>query len=155
MIQSIADVRIKQLYPLIDEQGFLLEILRSNEQIFAGFGRAYISTINKGIVKGWYLHEQQIDNIVCISGLIKLVLYDIRKNSLTYGQLQEFFLGEQSLYLVQIPTGILHGWKGLSTMPALVLNLSSCLYDYANPDKKRIHPHHNEIPYDWNSCVDG
>jgi dTDP-4-dehydrorhamnose 3,5-epimerase len=43
------------------------------------------------VVKGWHYHKKQIDNMVVIKGMMKVVLYDSRKDSKTYGEVNEFF----------------------------------------------------------------
>jgi dTDP-4-dehydrorhamnose 3,5-epimerase len=32
---------------------------------------------------------------------------------------------------------------------ALVINIPTEVYRYDDPDEFRVHPHDNEIPYDW------
>jgi dTDP-4-dehydrorhamnose 3,5-epimerase len=39
--------------------------------------------------------------------------------------------------------------KGLGTEAALLLNLPTEVYRYADPDEYRVAPHGNEVPYDW------
>jgi dTDP-4-dehydrorhamnose 3,5-epimerase len=43
----------------------------------------------------------------------------------------------------------MHGWTCVSHDEAYIVNVVSEVYDYANPDEFRIHPHDNDIPYDW------
>lgn len=147
--QRIAGVEIKPLKPIVDERGFLMETLRADDPIFKGFGQAYVTTVNDGVVKAWHYHENQIDNFICLVGHIKLVLYDCREDSPTYGVINEFFIGERNPMLVQIPTRVLHGFKGISAPHALVLNLPDKAYNYENPDEFRVDPHENDVPYDW------
>jgi len=101
------------------------------------------------VVKGWHLHRIQVDNVVCIKGMIKLVLYDQRPDSPTKGEVNEFFIGEHDLMRVQIPNNVLHGWKCISESEAIIINCPSELYNYEQPDQINIDPHNNDIPYDW------
>jgi len=39
--------------------------------------------------------------------------------------------------------------KGIGTAPALMINIPTELYNYKEPDEFRVHPHDNDIPYDW------
>jgi len=55
-----------------------MECLRSDDELFIKFGQLYMTTTLPGVVKGWHLHHVQYDNIVCVKGMIKLVLYDGR-----------------------------------------------------------------------------
>ncbi|MEW6455277.1 MAG: dTDP-4-dehydrorhamnose 3,5-epimerase family protein [Acidobacteriota bacterium] len=145
----IQGVEIKNLRVIPDERGRLMEILRCDEKLFKKFGQVYVSTTYPGVVKAWHLHEEQFDNIVCLYGMIKLVLYDSRKNSPTFNELNEFFLGNYNPQLVQIPPNVFHGWKCIGEEEAIVMNIPTEPYKYDNPDEIRIDPHKNDIPYDW------
>ncbi len=146
----IKGVRTKPLKVIPDERGRLFEILRRDEPLFQKFGQVYCTTVNCGVVKGWHYHKKQVDNFVCVSGMIKLVAYDGRKTSPTCGLVNEFFIGVHNPMLVQIPAGVLHGFKGLSSHEAIVINTPTEPYRHQRPDEYRMDPHQNDIPYDWN-----
>jgi dTDP-4-dehydrorhamnose 3,5-epimerase len=132
-----------------DERGRLMEILRSDEELFVGFGQAYLTSVYPGVVKAWHFHKRQTDNFVCVRGMIKLVLFDDRDGSPTRGEVDEFFIGDENHTLVQIPTDVYHGFKGIGTEEALVLNLPNQLYDYHQPDEHRLPPDDPSVPYNW------
>lgn len=146
----IKGVRVKTLKVVPDERGRLFEILRRDESCFTKFGQVYCTTVNVGVVKGWHYHKKQVDNFVCVSGMIKLVLYDDRPRSSTRGQINEFFLGVHSPLLVEIPPKVWHGFKGISHPEAVVINVPTEPYFHVKPDEYRTDPHQNDIPYDWN-----
>jgi dTDP-4-dehydrorhamnose 3,5-epimerase len=145
----IEGVKVKSLRVIPDERGRLMEILRSDDEMFRKFGQVYMSATYPGVVKGWHLHRVQDDNIACVKGMLKLVLYDARENSRTKGEVQEFFIGEQKPTLVHVPNGIYHGWKCISEGEALVVNCVTEPYHYQQPDQENLPPHGKEIPYDW------
>ena len=145
----IGGVRVKELKVLPDERGRLMEILRSDDDLFIKFGQLYMTTALPGVVKGWHYHKRQIDNFAVLQGMIKLVLYDNRKDSKTHGEVNEFFLGVHNPTLVQIPNLVYHGFKGVSTEEAIVLNCPTEVYNYKEPDEFRVDPFSKEIPYDW------
>ncbi|MBK8190919.1 MAG: dTDP-4-dehydrorhamnose 3,5-epimerase family protein [Vampirovibrionales bacterium] len=147
--QLIDGVVVTPLKPIVDERGYLMEMLRSDAPDFKGFGQTYLTAVNEGVVKGWHYHERQTDNFICVHGLIKLALYDCREGSPTQGAVNEFFLGPIHPVRVQIPCGVLHGFKGLGSPISLVVNVPDQLYHYAQPDEFRVAPHDNEVPYDW------
>ena len=149
-MQLIKGVRTKPLRVIPDERGRLFEMLRKDDPIFLKFGQVYCTTVNHGVVKGWHYHKKQVDNFVCVSGMIKLVAYDHRSTSPTKGLVNEFFIGTHHPLLVQIPPGVLHGFKGLSTPEAVVINVSTEPYHHGRPDEYRMDPHQGGIPYDWN-----
>ena len=145
----IDGVQVKLLTLIADERGRLFEILRRDDPIFTQFGQVYCTTVDFGGVKGWHLHKRQIDNFVCVSGMIKLVLYDGRESSPTRGMVNEFFLGVHQPLLVQIPALVHHGFKGISHPESIVLNVCNEPYNHQQPDEYRTDPHDNDIPYDW------
>lgn len=146
MINGVKKIKLK-VFP--DERGRLMEILRCDDDHFQKFGQVYMTTTYPGVVKAWHLHKKQTDNVTCIHGMIKLVLYDPRQDSPSFEEVNQFYLGIHNPLLVQIPKGVYHGWMCVSQKEAMIVNVPSELYDYHNPDEHRIDPHQNDIPYDW------
>lgn len=143
----IEGVVIKELKQIPDERGKIMHMLREDDSHFEKFGEIYFSVVYPGVVKGWHLHKRMVLNYAVVSGMIKLVLYDGRKDSSTYGMIQEIFMGEDNYILVKIPAGIINGFKGIGIKPAIVANCASIPYD---PEEiTRIDPFKNDIPYNW------
>jgi len=147
--QLIEGVRTKKLTVSPDERGRLMEMLRSDDEMFIKFGQVYLTTAYPGVTKAWHYHRMQTDHFIVVRGMMKVVLYDSREESLTYGIVNEFFMGEHNQILLQIPPLVYHGFKCISEHEALVINVPTELYNYAEPDEFRIDPHSGEIPYDW------
>ena len=155
----IKGVAIKELTINPDERGYQMEIYRNDDPFFKGFGQVYLTTAYPGVTKGWHYHKKQTDTFVCVKGMIKLVLYDVREDSPTKGFVNEFFIGEQDQLLIQIPTGVLHGFKCVSSEIAIIINTPNYPYDHkAEPDEFRVDPNDkkkqkevlgHEVPYDW------
>ncbi len=145
----IKGVKTKNLKAIPDERGRLMEILRKDDSLFSKFGQVYMTTAYPEVVKAWHLHEKQVDNVVCIQGMIKLVLYDPRKKSSTYKEVNQFLIGIHNPMLIQIPAGVYHGWMCVSVEEAIIINIPTEVYNYEHPDEKRLDPHKNDIPYDW------
>ncbi len=144
---EIDGVVVEPRRKIADERGTIMHGVRS-DNILNPFGEVYFKKLYPGVINGWHVHETLILNYLCIFGMIKLVLYDIRKDSLTHGVLQELFIGEDNYCLVHIPAGIANGSKGISSPYAILCNVAS---EPHNPDVKylRIDPHSGEIPYNW------
>lgn len=145
----IDGVVTRKLKVIPDERGRLMEILRSDDELFSRFGQVYMTTAYPGVVKGWHYHKVQTDHIAVVKGMLKLVLYDNRDNSPTKGEINEFFLGEHNPVLVKIPPLVLHGFKCISEEEAVCINVPSEVYNYDQPDEFRVDPHKNDIPYAW------
>jgi dTDP-4-dehydrorhamnose 3,5-epimerase len=145
----IHGVKVKALKVIPDERGFLMEMLRCDDEVFEGIGQTYLTCCYPGVVKGWHYHHKQTDHFVCVSGMAKVVLYDGRSDSPTTGKVNEFFLGMQNPILVKIPPYVMHGFKGVSSEPAVIVNHPTKPYNYAEPDEYRVAWNSPEIPYDW------
>lgn len=145
----IEGVRVKKLTMIPDERGRLMEILRSDDELFSRFGQVYVTTTYPNVVKAWHLHKIQTDNIAVVKGMLKLVLYDSREGSSTQGTVQELFVGDYNPLLVQIPPGVWHGWMCISENEAFVINVPTEVYRRDTPDEYRTDPHDNDIPYQW------
>ncbi len=145
----IEGVVVKNLKPILDERGYLQECFRSDWPMFEKFGQAYITVAFPNVVKAWHKHRIQRDNLVCIVGNSKLVLYDDRENSFTYKKINEFFFGEKNPVLISIPDNIWHGFKAIGGKKIVVLNIPTELYNFDKPDEYRLPYDTNEIEYDW------
>jgi dTDP-4-dehydrorhamnose 3,5-epimerase len=145
----IEGVKTKSLRVIPDERGYLMEMLRSDDALFKKFGQMYVSVAYPGVVKGWHYHKLQTDYFVIVKGMMKVVLYDQRKESPTFGELNEFFMGELNPMLLVIPPFVVHGMKAVGTQPGYLVNCPTEPYDYKSPDEYRIDPHGGEIPYNW------
>lgn len=145
----IDGVVVKNLKKIVDERGWLIEILRSDWELFEKFGQVYITTAHPKVVKAWHMHKKQTDNLACVKGEVKLVLYNGRRGSKTKGEINEFTIGEKNPLLLKIPAGVWHGFEALSGEPAMVVNVPTALYNYEKPDEYRLPPDTKEIPYDW------
>jgi dTDP-4-dehydrorhamnose 3,5-epimerase len=150
MATMIDGVKIKKLRVIPDERGRLMEILRSDDEFFTQFGQVYMTTAYPGVVKAWHYHKVQSDNMAVIRGMMKIVLYDSRRESKTFGEVNEFFAGEHNPVLIHIPPLVFHGFKCISTEEAVVINVPTEAYRYREPDEYRVDPHTKDIPYDWN-----
>jgi dTDP-4-dehydrorhamnose 3,5-epimerase len=145
----INGVKIKELRVIPDERGWLMEILRCDDELFTKFGQVYLTTAYPGVVKAWHLHKKQTDNFTCIHGSMKVVLYDNRKESSTYKEINEFVLNVEHPLLLSVPPFVYHGFKALGTETAYFLSVPTEPYNYKKPDEYRLPPDTKEIPFDW------
>lgn len=145
----IEGVVIKQLKVIPDERGFLMEIMRADDPFYEKFGQTYLTVVYPGVVKGWHYHKIQVDHFCVVKGMAKVVLYDMRDDSPTKGEVDEYFMGEKNPILLRIPRGVLHGMKGIGTEPAFLVNSPTEMYRYESPDEYRVDPHDSQVPYSW------
>jgi dTDP-4-dehydrorhamnose 3,5-epimerase len=149
MAANIDGVFIKNLKIIPDERGWLMEILRADDEIFSNFGQVYMTTAYPGVVKAWHYHKKQTDNFTCVNGMMKVALYDAREHSPTYKILMELYVGEKNPILVSVPPGVYHGFKAIGDKTAYFISIPTLAYDYEDPDEYRLPPDTGEIPYDW------
>jgi len=145
----INGVNVKRLKVIPDDRGRLMEILRSDDKFFKKFGQVYITTAKPGVVKAWHYHKKQEDNFTCVHGKMRLALYDARKSSPTYGEVNDFVISLDEPILVTIPKEVYHGFKCISDCEAVVINTPTETYNSKEPDEYRLDEYKNDIPYDW------
>lgn len=149
MAGNIEGVIVTPLKLLPNEKGRLMEVQRADDPHFPGFGQVYITQSFAGVIKAWYRHRTQIDQLAAITGTAKLVLFDDRPESSTRGQVQTIMMGETMPRLALIPTGVWHGFQAMGDTSAFFLHLNDTPFDFANPDEDRLDPHDPRIPYSW------
>jgi dTDP-4-dehydrorhamnose 3,5-epimerase len=145
----IDGVIVKKLKIIPDERGRLMEILRSDDEIFKKFGQVYMTTAFPGVVKAWHYHRKQDDNFTCVQGKMRLGLYDARPKSPTYKEVNDFVISLETPMLVHIPKEVYHGFKCVSDTEAIVINTVTLPYNYKEPDEFRLDAYDNDISYDW------
>lgn len=150
--ELIEGVVIKDRDLFSDERGFLTELIRLDEdELKAQNIKQMIASYSyPGMIKGWHLHSKQEDHLICVTGMVKVALYDYRKDSPTYKVLNEIFMGEKYPRIVYIPPGIFHGTKNVGNEISVVIGMPSLFYDPKDVDERRVNPINNDIiPYDW------
>ena len=129
--------------------GFLMEVLRNDENLLSKFGQSNMTVAYKGTIKGFHHHEKQDDLWFAATGKIMVVLYDARKDSPTYKETQVLYAGQDDYKLIVIPVGVIHGYKVLSDEPAILIYYTTEAYDPKNPDEKRTRHDDPGIGFKW------
>ena len=155
IMELIDGVVIKQLKHIVDERGFLMEMLRNDDPFFQQFGQVYLTSCNPGYVKGWHFHKKQVDHFVVAHGTARIVLYDQRKDSKTHGKLNEFIMGNDNKILIRIPAGVMHGFECVGSEPCSIINIPNLPYNYKEPDEIKIPFDSPDIPYTWKAKKGG
>lgn len=133
----IDGVIIKNLITHSDERGFFREIFRFTEDFpNVTVGQLSHSLVNEGVIKAWHGHLIQSQWNYVVSGRIKVVLYDDRKNSKTFKESMEFLVGEnESAKAYFFPCGVLHGYMCLNG-PMNIVYVTSSTYDITDEIRK-------------------
>ena len=151
----IEGVQAVRLEPHVDHRGSLFEIVNFDHEFWREpVVYAYAVGIRPGRIKGWGMHQLQSDRYLIVHGSVRVVLYDGRDGSSTHGQVDVRWLSGEAPSLLAIPPGVWHADHNWGDEDALIVNFPTRAYDRDNPDKYRIDPHSDEIPFDW-SLRDG
>lgn len=130
----IDGVIVKELKKFEDDRGWLSEVYRSDENNYQP-AMSYISQTMPGHIRGPHEHVSQTDFFVFPGpGSFELYLWDRRERSSTRGEHMRFEVGEDHPTAVIVPPGVVHGYKCISSKPALSINLPDKLYK--GEDKK-------------------
>ena len=149
LLQELLDgVRVKEVKNVPKDNGILVEVFRRDwaldeqevEQVFQ------VMLFSKAI-SAWHVHQYATDRIFINQGLIKVVLYDARQYSMTYGHINEFRFGSARPALVVIPPGVWHGVQNLSKDVSCLLNVVDKAYCYEDPDHWTLPVDTKAIPY--------
>lgn len=143
-IEGVSTIALKQIH---DERGKVMTMLREDSDYFRQFGEIYFSTVNPGAVKAWHKHHLMTLNYACIFGAIKLVLYDSRDGSSTFGETTEYFISPENYWLISVPPGVWNGFKAVGPSVAMVANCSTLPHD--PKEIERVPFDDPSIPYNW------
>jgi dTDP-4-dehydrorhamnose 3,5-epimerase len=141
-------VSIRQIPTQVDDRGSVFELydlrwhFHPDPLVFA-----YCFTLRPGRVKGWALHKDHEDRYVLLKGELKLVLFDPRPASSTYGEVCEIWLTECDRKLVSIPRFVWHADQNVGLTDVIAVNFPTIPYDHVNPDKYRLPLYTDLIPY--------
>lgn len=142
----IHDVKVSKLNIISDNRGKVMHMLKADDSVFEKFGEIYFSTIFYESVKGWHLHKEASLNYACVSGKVRLVLFDDRNDSLTKGKYQELILSPENYFLVTIPPNIWNGFKGLDKKESIIAN---CL-TLPHNEKEMVRKEFNDKTFNYN-----
>ena len=147
MTENIHGVKITPLKIISDHRGSVMHMMRKDNIVFDKFGEIYFSTIFEKKIKAWHLHKEATLNYACVYGKVKLVLFDERKKSKTFGRYQELFLSLQNYSLITIPPNIWNGFIGLNKEHSIIAN---CL-DLPHNEKEmvRLEIDDERFSYKW------
>jgi dTDP-4-dehydrorhamnose 3,5-epimerase len=149
----IHDVEVRALQVNADERGHLVEMFREDWEMYDPEpAMSYYSLSYPGVIRAWHKHERgQIDHFVCPSGRIKVGVYDDRDDSPTKGEVDTFVIGEHNQQAIRISGDCWHGFKVIGNEQAMLVNFPTNLYDYDDPDEKRLPHDTDQIPLDWDA----
>ncbi|HEY8241886.1 MAG TPA: dTDP-4-dehydrorhamnose 3,5-epimerase family protein [Casimicrobiaceae bacterium] len=153
-LPHIAGVRFRPTRPVPHEDGHVTEVARASwGEIASPIVQVHITTTLAGRVRAWGLHPRGTDRLFVVSGLVKLVVFDGRRDSPTLGRWNEFVASDRNPGLLIVPPNLYHGWKNIGNDLAVIINMPDRMYDYEEPDALDLpwdsRAARDLIPYAW------
>lgn len=146
-MSDIQGVVLTSLKTHADDRGYFREIFRLADTPLQAAKQLSATMSYPGVIKGFHYHAKQDDLWYCAAGMVQAVMYDRRQDSPTYKVTQVVPLGDHSPQILFIPHGVVHAYKVLGHLPAVVIYATSNVYD---PDDELRIPHDDkEINFDW------
>jgi len=148
----IAGVQVSPLIIRPDDRGYFEEVFRLGQGLAQGMlsaNRLQVSAALSypGTIKAIHYHLRQTDLWTPVMGLLQVMLYDLRMDSPTFGQLNTFYTGVLRPLQILIPPGVGHGYKVLGTESALLVYATDQFYDPS--DEGRLPWDDPDVHYDW------
>jgi dTDP-4-dehydrorhamnose 3,5-epimerase len=139
---------LREIRTHVDDRGTLFELYdprwawHPEPMVFS-----YCATVRPGRVKGWAIHREHEDRYALMFGEAKVVLYDDRAGSPTFGLVSQVHLSEHRRQLLNIPIGVWHATQNLGDKDLVIVNFPTKPFNHANPDKFRLPLDTDQIPY--------
>ena len=141
-----------QIYP--DDRGFFCELARLGKGLASKMVpdeqckiQVSLTLTYPGTIKAIHYHSEQTDLWAPVSGMVQVFLYDLRRNSSTFGAINTIFAGRFQPWEILIPPGVAHGYKALGVEPIQLIYFTDRHYNPA--DELRLAYDHPDIAYDW------
>jgi dTDP-4-dehydrorhamnose 3,5-epimerase len=144
---QIEGVRLNRLVTHEDARGDLTVLISDLNDAIASIRHVYVVTATPGSIRAWVYHKRQFDRLAYTNGFLRVVLYDLRPRSVTYGRLNVMDVGESNKVLVTIPPEVVHGVQNCGPSAGTFVNMPTRTYNPARPDKFRLPFNHPGIPY--------
>ena len=146
--KGIAGVTRTHMRSHVDARGFLVELFDPRwEWLSEPFAYAYATTIRPGFAKGWGLHKEHSDRYFLLLGEADVILYDVRPDSETHGQVARHSLTDYDRGHLLIPPFVWHAIHNIGTRDVVVINFPTIQFDHSNPDKYTLPIETDLIPY--------
>jgi len=126
--------------------GDVMHAMKSSSKGFRGFGEAYFSVIENGLVKAWKRHKKMTLNIIVPLGKIRFVLFDDRKKK---NQFKEYILSPEDYFRLTIPPMVWVGFQDLTKKKSMLLNIADIEHNPQELEKIDV----DKIPYSWDLII--
>lgn len=101
----------------------------------------YVTTVHRGVIKGFHGYYTKRINFTCIKGKVKLVLWDGRDF------FEDYVIGDENRITVSVPAGIFTAFKGIAEENIMIITSDEYFTEEAM--MPRIQP--DSVGYDWST----
>lgn len=136
---NLSDIKVTPLKIVDTFGGNVLHAIKQSDEAYRGFGEAYFSIVEHGVVKAWKKHNRQVSNLIVPVGRVRFVIMD------EFNQSKVIDLSQDNYCRLTIPPGLWFGFMGVDQGVNLVLNVSSIEHDPEEVDRKLKH----DFDFDW------
>jgi dTDP-4-dehydrorhamnose 3,5-epimerase-like enzyme len=102
-----------------------------------------------GVTTAWHAHRRQFDEWFVIKGALKVGLA-VENPDGTF-RARFISLSEYDGKVLRIPPGVLHGWRNMTSEPAILMYHITEKYDPSDPDELRYSI--DQVGADWGTVV--
>ena len=133
------DIILTPLRKINNQKGDVFHAIKKSDVGFYGFGEAYFSFVNKGIIKEWRKHSKMTLNLIVPVGEVKFVIYKENTNKFL-----DISLSPDNYQRLTIKPGLWVAFEGKSHLN-MILNLANIEHDKSESISKDL----KEFKYDW------
>ncbi len=114
-------------------QGYVMHGMKATDDSCVGFGEAYFSTVNFGMIKGWKLHKIMTLNLIVPHGDIRFLVLDASEDGMGANVLPviDITLGDSNYSRLTVPPGYWVGFCGTGFGSNILLNIADIQHDPA------------------------
>ena len=147
--RRIHDVQRFERPNIVTKNGVTAEAYRADWGVGApAIQQILVVNLRAGAISAWHQHHRQWDHIFCVSGGLRLVIFDDRANSPTCGLVDEYLLHPARPQLIVIPPFLWHGLQNMEpARDATFVNAFDRTYQHDDPDEYRLPWNSESIPY--------
>ena len=145
----IEGVLVSPLRVIDVEGGDVFHGMKLSDFGYRGFGEAYFSSIEFGVIKAWKRHREMTLNLIVPVGAIRFVIFDDRTDSVSKGHFQQVQFSRDNYCRLTVPPMVWMGFQGVSDGLNLLLNIASIEHQPDEMDRKAM----NQITFSWEKTL--
>ena len=132
MASDVNEIVVTKLDRISLDGGDILKVMNKHHHTFNGFGEAYFSLVQNGVIKGVKRHLRMTLNLTVPIGLVEFAFRDEN------GGNRSETIGESNYCRLTVPNKIWFSFSGLASPFSLVLNIADIDHDPLEVERKPL-----------------